>query len=218
MMSDTAADPALAQVPVGEEGELERRDRALDRHVDQVHDEPAAVEALERTAERLGSLRCKEGERPLVPARAGEALGLLRLQMHTGGDHEHVVRKHRAVVDQHFVALRPDGLDLVLVGDDALPKLAPPRADDRPRGPARRGRRVGRAGRRAGRRGRRRGSRPRPDRSGDAAGSRSSGRPSRRPGSRSASYSRRASSSHRPAPSRALAPLDPLDELDSGLD
>ena len=42
------ADAALAQVPVGEEGELERRDRALDRHVDQVHDQPAAVEALER--------------------------------------------------------------------------------------------------------------------------------------------------------------------------
>ena len=42
------ADAALAQVPVGEEGELERRDRALDRHVDEVHDEPAAVEALER--------------------------------------------------------------------------------------------------------------------------------------------------------------------------
>ena len=32
------ADSALAQVPVGEEGELERRDRALDRHVDEVHD------------------------------------------------------------------------------------------------------------------------------------------------------------------------------------
>ena len=44
------ADPALAQVPVGEEGELERRDRALDRHVDEVHDQAAAVEALERAA------------------------------------------------------------------------------------------------------------------------------------------------------------------------
>ena len=41
---DPVADAALAEVPVGEEAELERRDRALDRHVDHVHDEPAAVE------------------------------------------------------------------------------------------------------------------------------------------------------------------------------
>ena len=45
---DAVADAALAQVPVGEERELERRDRALDRHVDEVDDQPAAVEALER--------------------------------------------------------------------------------------------------------------------------------------------------------------------------
>ena len=49
---DPIADPALAQVPVGEERELERRDRALDRHVDEVHDEPAAVEALQRLTQR----------------------------------------------------------------------------------------------------------------------------------------------------------------------
>ena len=42
---DGVADAALAQVPVGQEAELERRDRALDRHVDRVDDEPAAVEA-----------------------------------------------------------------------------------------------------------------------------------------------------------------------------
>ena len=51
-----AADPALAQMPVGEEGELERRDRALDRQVDQVHDETPAVEVLECEAEHLGVL------------------------------------------------------------------------------------------------------------------------------------------------------------------
>ena len=51
------ADAALAQVPVGEEGELDRRDRALDRHVGDVHDEPAAVEALERAARARSRLR-----------------------------------------------------------------------------------------------------------------------------------------------------------------
>ena len=54
--STALADSALAQVPVGEERELERRDRALDRHVDEVHDEPAAVEVLERSLQRRGAL------------------------------------------------------------------------------------------------------------------------------------------------------------------
>ena len=47
------ADAALAQVPVGEEGELDRRDRALDRHVGDVHDQPAALEPLERAVEQV---------------------------------------------------------------------------------------------------------------------------------------------------------------------
>ena len=113
------ADPALAEVPVGEEGELERRDRALDRHVDEVHDEATAVEALERSLQRLGALGAVEGEHALVPARVGQALGLLRLQAHAGRDDEHVVREHRAVVEQHLVALDPHLLDLVLVEEDA---------------------------------------------------------------------------------------------------
>ena len=36
---DLVANLALAEVPVGEEGELERCDRALDGHVHEVHDE-----------------------------------------------------------------------------------------------------------------------------------------------------------------------------------
>src|SRR6266699_3313696 len=79
-----AADAALAQVPIGEKGELERRDRTLDRHVDQVHDQAATVEALERTPERLGALGAVKGEDTLVPAGSRQPLGLLRLQAHTG--------------------------------------------------------------------------------------------------------------------------------------
>ncbi len=124
------ADSALAQVPVGEEGELDRRDRALDRHVGDVHDEPAAVEALERPRERNGAGRVVEGEDALVPARARHSLGLLRLEPHAARDDEHVVRKHRAVVEQHLVAVDPDLLDLVLVEDDAVSQLAPARPDD----------------------------------------------------------------------------------------
>jgi len=68
---DPFADTALTQVPVGEEGELERRDRALDRHVDQVHDQPTSVETLQRTPERVSALGAVEGEDALVPAGSG---------------------------------------------------------------------------------------------------------------------------------------------------
>ena len=125
-----AADPALAQVPVGEEGELEWRDRALDRHVDQVYDQPSAVEALERTVQRLGAFGAVEGEDALVPAGSRQTFGLLGLQPHAGGDDEHVVWQHRSVVEQHLVALDPDLLDLVLMEDDAASQLAPARSHD----------------------------------------------------------------------------------------
>ena len=59
---DPVADAALAEVPVGEEGELERRDRALDRHVDEVDDQAAAVEALERAASAAAPSGVVEGE------------------------------------------------------------------------------------------------------------------------------------------------------------
>ncbi len=114
------ADPALAQVPVGEEGELERRDGALDRHVDQVHYEAASVEALERTLQRLGALRAIEREHALVPACSCHALGLLGLQAHAARNHEHVIGQHRPVVEQQLVALGAHLFDLVLVEEDAV--------------------------------------------------------------------------------------------------
>ena len=46
------AHAALGEVPISQEAELERRDGALDRHVDDVDDEPAAVEGRERGTER----------------------------------------------------------------------------------------------------------------------------------------------------------------------
>ena len=85
------ADAALGEVPVGQEAELERRDRALDRHVDHVHHEPAAVEGGQRGGEGGGTFGCVEGEDLLHPARPGEALGLLGDQAGAGGDDQHVV-------------------------------------------------------------------------------------------------------------------------------
>ena len=45
---DPVAEAVLAQPGLGEEGELQRGHGALDRHLGDVDDEAAAVEALER--------------------------------------------------------------------------------------------------------------------------------------------------------------------------
>ena len=66
----------------------------------------------------------------LVPAGAGEALGLLRLQTRAGGDDEHVVGEDGAVVEQDLVALDADRVDLSLVEDDAVSQLPFARPDD----------------------------------------------------------------------------------------
>jgi hypothetical protein len=125
-----ASDTALVQVPVGEEDELERSDRTLDRHVDQVHEQAAAVELLERSLQRGGAFHVVEGEDTLVPAGTGHAFGLLRLQTYAGGDDEHVVLQSGSVVEQDFVALGRDLLDLALVEHEAASQLVPTRPHD----------------------------------------------------------------------------------------
>ena len=52
------------------------------------------------------------------------------MQAHAARDDQHVVGEHRPVVEQHLVALDPDLFDLVLVEDDAVAQLAPPRPHD----------------------------------------------------------------------------------------
>ena len=118
-----AAELPLTQVPVGQEGELERSDRALDRHVDEVDDQPAAVEAVEGLPELTGSLGAVEGEGPVVPAGPGEALGLLGLKPAAGCDDQDVVGEHGPIVEEDLVALDPDLRDLVLMEDDAVVEL-----------------------------------------------------------------------------------------------
>jgi len=60
---DPVPDAALAEVPVSKEGELDRGDRALDRHVDDVDRDPPAVEPGQRVPQCRGSGRLVEGER-----------------------------------------------------------------------------------------------------------------------------------------------------------
>ena len=130
MSSVRSRTAVLAQIPVGEEAELERRDRALDRHVDEVHDEPAAVEVLERRGQRGRALEAVEREDRLVPARAGHALGLLREQAGAGGDDEDVVVEHRAVGEVDGTIAGLDPVDLGADEPDALVQLGAARPDD----------------------------------------------------------------------------------------
>ena len=132
-------DAAPAEVVVGEEAELQRRDRALDRHVDDVDDQPAAVEPGQRPAQGLGALGGVEGEDVLLPARPGQPLGLLRQQPGAGRHDQDVVVQRVAGTEVHPVMLDVDVVDAGLAVDDAGAELPPARPRDPPHvGPAER--------------------------------------------------------------------------------
>ena len=65
---DPVADALLVKVIVGEEGELERRHRALDRHVADVDDQPALGHAVERLAHRQRALQRVERVHAVCPS------------------------------------------------------------------------------------------------------------------------------------------------------
>ncbi len=127
---DVVAHAAVVEVPVGEERQLERRDRALDGKVDEAHDDPSAVERPEGLRERRRTLGRVEGEDPLHPARPGHAVGLLGLQPAPARHDEHVVRDGLAVAEVDVVHLEVDVVDLGGAELDAVPDLAAARADD----------------------------------------------------------------------------------------
>ena len=195
------ADAALAQVPVRQECELDRCDRALDRHVDDIHDERAALERGQCLGKRVRTFGGVEGEDVLHPARTGETLGLLRGEPCAGRDDQDVVGENRAVGEMDAVVVERHVVDVALVERDSRVQLAVPRPHDLLCSvQARRGRTGGRAGRRAGRPCRRRRSRPLLVVASCGDGSPSACRRCRRPESRSFSPS-----SHLPCLLRSVA-------------
>ena len=124
------ADAALGEVPVGQEAELERGDRALDRHVDHVHDQPATIEGGERGTQGGGAFRCVKGEDLLHPPRAGETLGLFGHQSGAGGDDEDVVGEGGTAGEVHLVGLDVDMVDAGLDEPDPVVELPFPGAHD----------------------------------------------------------------------------------------
>ena len=191
---DLVPNAALPEVPVREERELEGGDRALDRHVDEIHDDASAVERVESSLELFGSFGRVEGERrarsspgpagPPSPPEAGERPSQPRARRtaerfrRRGGPRR--ARSTRTRPRSRGRRFRPE------IDACAAERFPRPERD-------RKERRADRVGTRGGRRGRRRGSRPRPGRSDDAGGWRSSCHRFRRRGSRSASSSRTSS-------------------------
>ncbi len=127
---DPVAEAALAQEPVGEEGELERGDRAFDRHVDRVDDQPAGAEVAQRLLQRHRVVNRVEGVDGLVPARPQQPLGLLAQQRRAAGDHQRVVLDALAAGEVDGVRRRLDPLDLGLAKLDPLVQLGAARAGD----------------------------------------------------------------------------------------
>ena len=121
---DLVADPALAEVPVGQEAELERRHRALDRQVDHVDHDPAPLEPVERRGEGGGTVEVVEREDLLHPTRPRQPVGLLRNEAGAGGDDEDVVVERRPVSEMHPLGTDVDVVDgRLLVVDPAMQLL-----------------------------------------------------------------------------------------------
>ena len=93
------AHSALTEVPVGEKAELQRRNRALDRQIDHVDDQAAAIERAQRVAKRHSVLDCVEGKDVLAPGRPPQTLGLIEQQRRSARDHKHVVGERRSITE-----------------------------------------------------------------------------------------------------------------------
>src|SRR5579875_2529494 len=143
---DPVAHTTLGEEGLGQEGELEGRDGALDGHVDDVHDHPASFPVGELVCQgnsTLVGVKLVDALAELVP---NHALCLVRPGRSPGGDDKVVVRElpvvgeeHSGGVGVHPVYLpedevyavadeTPTGLDQVpspvgAEGDEQLPRL-----------------------------------------------------------------------------------------------
>ncbi len=117
---DPVAQAVLAQPRLGEEGELQRSDRALDRHVGDVHDQAAVVERRQRVGQGLGAVEAVEVEDALAPLAPQHAGGLVRPGRRAGRDDEEVVVQGPSVGEVHGIVVGVDPVDLAEHELDAL--------------------------------------------------------------------------------------------------
>ena len=109
---DLVADALLGEEGVGEEHELHRCDRALDRHLDDVGDEATARPVGELLRERRRTVQGVEVVNRRSVFVAVEAFGLVPARVGARGDHELVVGETGAIGEQHRVVGGVDTIDV----------------------------------------------------------------------------------------------------------
>ena len=115
---DLVAQALLVEKPVGQEEELQRCNRALDGHLDDVEHDAAALPGAQMLVEGVGAVDGVEVEDRLAPLVLGQARGLLRHDARAGGDDQEVVGQNSPfLLEQHPVVVWLDHVDF---GDDQL--------------------------------------------------------------------------------------------------
>ncbi len=108
---DLVAHVALGEERVGEEHELERSDRALDRHLDDVHDEASTGPVGQLGGQRRGAFEGVEVVNRRAVLVAVEPFGLIASRVRPGGDHELVVVEAGAVGQRDRRGVGVDDVD-----------------------------------------------------------------------------------------------------------
>ena len=121
---------AFLEEAVGEKGELEWGDRALDRHLGDLHDQLAALPGCQLFAECRRTFEGVKVVDALAPFAAEHALGLFRSDARTRGDDEQVVADVAPVFQGHLVVMGIDALDLRDLEIDPLRHEGPLGFDD----------------------------------------------------------------------------------------
>ncbi|SKF61847.1 Uncharacterised protein [Mycobacteroides abscessus subsp. abscessus] len=153
---DLVPDPALAEVVLDQEGELEGGNRALDGQVGDVNHQLAAAERFQCVAQPGGPVEGVEVEDLAVPqAAVAHARGEVGTGTGAGGDQEPVVTEGLAVVEVDLIVLGSHRADAALDEVDAGWQVSMPRTADALRLVAAEGNEQVAAGSGARRRGRR---------------------------------------------------------------
>ena len=112
------------------ETELQRGDRAFDRHVDDVDHQPAAVEGGQRRLQRGGPLGGVEGQHLVHPPRAGQTVGLLQYEGGAAGHDQNVVAECVAALEMDLLGGDVHPVDRPIDEVDAPVQLAGAGSDD----------------------------------------------------------------------------------------
>ena len=127
---DPVPQAAPPEVVVREEAELQRRDRALDRHVHDVDHDPAVGEPLQRRVQRRRPVGRVEREHVFHPAGPGQPFGFPGQKAGSGGHHEDVVVQDAPAIEVHAVTGQVNVVDPGVAEGNAIAELPLPQPDE----------------------------------------------------------------------------------------